>query len=353
MPKPTGRATSRLHTPALVRDLLLAAGPEGDYIAHIHQQVKLRLRLEKPGYVWPRAHSFKSLVRNLVRLGLVEPTGAREPGALDPALGFQQRTFVRLAPGAEDSPLWSNPMGAGGAGQAAPLLEAPAALPRRVPAREAPEVLAQDLGPRVERLERERQALVQRLVAASETPGRAEDFDVLHQAARRFLGGISAVYDRDQFPEAAEAMEQLANCIRLFEAERALTQRRVQALRNCQRWAGLLADSLGSALAIPRGDAAALQQPREVATPVANAYARLKEARPNVRSGERALAELEAQGVDVAEAREKLEEYQAITRDDYEGGAEGAEEYREAREEAWTDFLDTLEGTEEREEPEE
>ena len=51
--------------------------------------------------------------------------------------------------------------------------------------------------------------------------------------------------------------------------------------------------------------------------------------------------------MDVAEAREKLEEYQAITRDDYEGGAEGAEEYRDAREEAWTDFLEALESTEE------
>jgi hypothetical protein len=39
--------------------------------------------------------------------------------------------------------------------------------------------------------------------------------------------------------------------------------------------------------------------------------------------------------VDVAEAREKLEEYQGVTRGDYERGAEGAEEYKEARSDAW------------------
>ena len=86
---------------------------------------------------------------------------------------------------------------------------------------------------------------------------------------------------------------------------------------------------------------------------MADAHARLKEARPNVRTGERALDKLETQGVYVADAREKLEEYQAITRDDYGGGRAGAEEYRDAREEAWNDFLDTLESTEEAEAEEE
>ena len=86
---------------------------------------------------------------------------------------------------------------------------------------------------------------------------------------------------------------------------------------------------------------------------MADAHAQLKELRPNVRSGERTLDRLETQGVDVAEAREQLEEYQAITRGDYESGAEGSDEYREAREEAWEAFLEALESTEEPETEEE
>ena len=260
MAKPIGRAGTLpdRRTPQVIREYLLKVGGEGDHVSSIHRVVKAMLRERAPAYHWPRRHSFQALVGRLLWIGLLEKTGQREDpegrgaGVLGTDRGWNQRVWVRLAPGAEDSPLWSNPMGAGGAGQAAPLLEAPAALPHRVPSRE--EVPVQDLAPRVERLERERLALVQRLVTASDPAGRtgrAEDFEVLHQAARRFLGGVGAVYDRDQFPEAPEAMEQLANCIRVFEQERALTQRRVQALRNCQTWAGLLAESFSTVLEIP------------------------------------------------------------------------------------------------------
>jgi hypothetical protein len=86
---------------------------------------------------------------------------------------------------------------------------------------------------------------------------------------------------------------------------------------------------------------------------VADAHARLKDMRPNVSTGFRELDKLAAQQVDVGEARDQLEEYQAITRDDYESGKDGSEEYKDAREEAWEAFLEALESTEEPEAPEE
>lgn len=52
---------------------------EGDYISRMHRRVKARFRELAPDYQWPRAHSFKSLVLMLERLGLVERTGVTEP----------------------------------------------------------------------------------------------------------------------------------------------------------------------------------------------------------------------------------------------------------------------------------
>ena len=261
MPKPIGRAVSRIRTPQLLREHLAKLGAEGDHVSSIHQAVKAMLRERKPGYHWPRRHSFQSLVGRLLGIGLLEKTGQREDpegrgaGVGGTERGWTQRLWVRLAPGEVDSPAWMNPMGAttGGAVAEPPLRPPGPPGPRRPPPRppEAPEAV-QDLGPRIESLERARQGLVQRLVAASEAPGRVEAFQLLHQAASRFLGSVRAVYTAEQFPDAPEAMAQLANCIRLFELERALTQARVQALRNCQNWARLLAESLGAALAVPR-----------------------------------------------------------------------------------------------------
>ena len=273
MPKPFGRATSKIHTPIMVREHLLAVGPEGDYIAHIHQHVKMRLRSERAGYVWPRAHSFKALIRNLIKAGLVEATGQRKAGALDPALGFQMRTYIRLTPGSEAREEWHNPVRAVLGLPIVRVAEPPPRPPGpgrprpqpRPPAAE--EEAGEELSARIGQLEGARQALVQRLVAASEAPGRVEDFQALHQSASRFLGSVRAVYDREQFPAAAEAMEQLGNCIRLFQQERAMTQARVQALRNCQNWARLLAEALSGALAVPRGVPRTAPKPAPPAPP--------------------------------------------------------------------------------------
>ena len=125
MARPRGRRVSRVHTPLLIRAYLLARDPfpedtpaslverrgEGDYISRMHRQVKLRIRAERPHYQYPRSHSFKTLIRNRTKLGLVEPTGDREAGQLDPALGFKPRTYIRLVPGAEDRPDWQDPIG--------------------------------------------------------------------------------------------------------------------------------------------------------------------------------------------------------------------------------------------------
>ena len=131
-----------------------------------------------------------------------------------------------------------------------PLIGTPEAEPPprrrpRIPAPDAPEEGAdQDQSLRIDTLNRDRQALVQRLTEAAETASRVEEFQVLRQAADRFLGNVRQVYAGEQFPDAPEAMEQLGNCILLFRQERGMTQRRVTALRNCQNWARLLAETL-------------------------------------------------------------------------------------------------------------
>ena len=76
-------------------------------------------------------------------------------------------------------------------------------------------------------------------------------FQVLKQEATLSLEEVRAVYPREQFPDASEALGLLRNCIRLFEQEKELTQRSVTALRNCQSSARVLAESLSSPLGIP------------------------------------------------------------------------------------------------------
>mgnify|MGYP001581751708 CR=1 FL=1 len=364
MPRPIGRGARQGRTPQLVREYLSKLGDGGDNVSSIHRAVKAMLRESKPGYHWPRKHSFHALVGRLLAIGLVERTGQRDDpegrgaGVLGTARGWRQRVWVRLAPGREDDIAWDNPMGSEtGVAVAEPPPRPPGpGRPRPQPRPPATEGEAwEELSARIGQLERARQSLVQRLVAASEAPGRPEDFQGLHQAAGRFLGNVRAVWDTEQFPDAPEAMEQLGNCIRLFEMERGLTQRRVLALRNCQTWTRLLSESLASALAIPRGAprTAPKPAPPAEATPVADAYARLIGKRANLAAGERALDQLDEQGVDVAEAHSALEEYESTTREDYDSGKTGAEDYKKDRQKAWDEFLEALKITEEPETEEE
>ena len=223
----------------------------------------------------------------------------------------------------------------------------------------------------VRQLEERRQVLQRAAETLSQTGINANVFENAVAVVGRYHAQVLRVYARTPFPDLFEALELLQNCVVNLKAEPEMTQRRVQAVNFCRNGARLVAEALSRPLQPPEelpvvapptpaparpGRTRRAPAPAAAPTPapsppeaavVAEAYAQLKERRPNVATGERALDKLEAQGVDVAEAREKLEEYQAITRNDYERGAEGAEEYKEAREEAWTEFLDSLESTEE------
>lgn len=104
-----------VRTPRLVLEHLLSVGYTGDYEASIHHAVKAKIREARPGYQWPRSHSFRTLLRHLRTLGLIEPTGAREQSPvphMDPAIGFEPRDYVRLTPGSESRWEWEDPIGA-------------------------------------------------------------------------------------------------------------------------------------------------------------------------------------------------------------------------------------------------
>jgi len=130
-----GRSFSAIRTPALIKAYLggeafPGAGEEqeviepgrGDYMVSIHRRLKRRIKELNPSYHWPRYHSLVTLMRHLMKLRLVEQTGQTEtsdilvlqddPDAgtaqgdprLDPARGFPQCHYYRLAPGAEADP---------------------------------------------------------------------------------------------------------------------------------------------------------------------------------------------------------------------------------------------------------
>ena len=83
----------------------------GDYIARMHSRIKKYIREEKPAYQYPRTASFRALVHNLAKLGLVERTGEREEGFMEVAQGWSPRTYYRLTPGAEARAEWQDPIG--------------------------------------------------------------------------------------------------------------------------------------------------------------------------------------------------------------------------------------------------
>ena len=207
----------------------------------------------------------------------------------------------------------------------------------------------------VRQLEERRQTLQRDAHSLSETGISLNAFERLGRAVREFDTTVVRVLalERTLFPDLAEALELLQNCVVNLTAEREMTQRRVQARDFCRNAARLVAEALSLPIVALVPILAPPQPPPTGVGVVQQAWDRLVNSRPNSAFAERILDRLEAQGVDLGEAREKLEEYQAITRGDYESGAEGSDEYREAREEAWTDFLDTLESTQEPEEQEE
>lgn len=390
----TGRGASDIRTPALIRDYFTGTGPfaedppeelaqrraEGAYVAQVHQRIKQYIRESAPKYQWPRRHSFQARINDLLMLGLLEETGRREEpghrgaGRLGIAKGFSERVWVRLAPEAAIRPEWADPLGylillkqhqdpssyqnirKSGRVLATGV---PARAPVRVPARVS--VRAPELAPGLRvvpiesltALEAQRQEL-HTAAQDVEVRGRdVRDFEGLRREVREFNATAIRVLGGRPFPDLADALQILQDCNAGLAAERQMTQQRVQALNNCRAGARLVAEALSRPLGIPAPGPSAPSAVSAETTIVRQAWDRLVGSRPNSAFAERILDRLEAQGVDVAEARDQLEEYQAITRDDYEGGKEGSEEYREARQEAWDAFLEALESTEEPEAEEE
>ena len=404
-----GRGVSLIRTPILIRDYLAGQGafsddpPEelaqrladGAYVAHIHQRIKQYIRESAPMYQWPRRHSFHARINDLLMLGLLVETGHhaepehRGAGRLGTSRGFSERVWVRLAPDAFTRPEWADPLGyliilkqkqdpssyhnirtpgrvlatdapvSQAVPLAAPLVEpTTSALARRrpTPARAQPLTVPESLVESTESL-RQLEAQRQTLQASAEfmavNGATADAFEKLwgdvlefNNQAVRALGGIP-------FPDLSEALYILRSCITVLGAARQMNQQRVQAIGHCRAGARLVAQAISPLLGVERDRPVAGPAPPVEGDIVRQAWDRLVESRPNSAFAERILDRLEAQSVDVGEARDALEKYTVITRSDYEGGKEGTEEYREARETAWQDFLDTLEQTEEPEEDEE
>ena len=293
MPSERGRNRSLIKTPVWVRDYLggrsstLPPGvpdpvvpSEGDYTSRMHQRLKLFIRSIRPDYQYPRRHSFGALINNLLTLGLLERTGQTEEpvergAALGSARGFYLRTWVRLAPGSEARDEWADPIGylarvypgMRPAGLTLPTRAAPAsprARPPRPAARPAPPpspvfeaapLEVSELEGQVAFLNRRRVTLRGRLLTAAGQDARVEPFQVLADETARFLDDVAALYGTEQFADARRDLALMQNCITLLEQERELTQRRVAAVRNCQNSARVVAEGLGTALAVPEAPA--------------------------------------------------------------------------------------------------
>lgn len=307
MPGRVGRGASAIRTPALLREYLAGRGqwpgdtPEeaadrpanGDFVARIHQRLKAYIRAtsraRRRPYQWPRRHSFGALIQGLTTLGLVERTGRttepenRGAGRLGTARGFSSRTWIRLTPGSQTRDEWADPIGylsriypnirpaerelPTAVSVAEPLAERRRRHRAPAPASEVTTELTRS----VESLERRRQTLVSRLLVASEGATRVDPFQVLERVTIEFLADVRTLYPTEQYPAADEAVSLLGNCIRIFEGERELTQRRVAALRNCQSSARLVAESLTQPLRVPEEPVPvpARRRSRPAAAPVA------------------------------------------------------------------------------------
>lgn len=287
-----GRAGSPIRVPQLVRDYLAGTvmGPEdsqdeaalrpqaGDYIAHIHQRVKARIKeLEDDfslSYQYPRSHSFASLIANLLLLGLLERTGQREEpeergaGQVGTAGGFEARTYVRLAPGWQGRPEWRNPMAyvaALYAGLAPPEAPAPSERPplpqvaprRRRPRAPSPTALAlppvMPLDLEIGVLEARRSDLVDSLRAAESATTPAL-FRSLLEGVEVFLTDVHNRLPGQPFPAIAADLSLLRNCVILLERSQPQgTAAQAVAVSNCQNSARILAETLSSPLVAAPG----------------------------------------------------------------------------------------------------
>ena len=259
----------------------------GDYLASIHRHLKRRIKELNPLYHWPRSHSFKSLMHNLMKLRLVERTGETEtsdilviqgdppdglsPGdlRLDPDRGFQQRYYYRLAPGAESDPAWDNPMASIRAiygielvvrprvPRPAPVEEAPERAPRRPrrprrrgAAEEAPAPVSEELQQVHQQLELRRLGLQEQARYAAQSGGVVEIFETLEQDIADFIEHARPYYGRFPLRDLLLDVDTLKGCSQAFA--RALTnERKHDALGACRRGSAVLAVDLVTPLPLP------------------------------------------------------------------------------------------------------
>lgn len=283
----------------IVRDYLLepARRDGGDFASSIHQHVKVTLRELRPGYQYPRSHSFHTLINQLIALGVLEKTGrteaAEERGAaLGPSRGFAPRTWIRVVPGAETSNVWADPTGHWAllhpgirpSDDVLPSLgevRIPPARARDEPTRRTP-AAPREAAPRTVRgrprgserqrrdveagrLEARRQDLANSLRTAAisdETPSR---YLALADMVDEFLADVVQAFGSQRFPSAAADVAILRNCVALLEAEE-MGPRRDIALTNCQSASRVIAEDLGTPLALTE-EPGGLDEPNGPAEP--------------------------------------------------------------------------------------
>lgn len=278
----------------------------GDDIASIHRHVKWRIEELDPGYHWPRYHSFTQFMRHLLKLELVEKTGERETSELtvqygdppvqagevrlrlDPALGFQQRSYYRLTPGSTTDPAWQNPMAAiytlygipetrpkvprlrppgrparrrapvapeEAPPEAAPAPEAP---PRRrgrrltpAPVEAAPPPVPAELAQLQERLDLRRRGLQDQARAVAQLGETPEGFDDLHRMLMEYLAELRAHYRPTPLPRVVDLLPLLATCVEAWRRAATGPARR-SAQGSCRRASQLIAEELAYPLPVPR-----------------------------------------------------------------------------------------------------
>jgi hypothetical protein len=266
-----GRGNSAVRTPSLIRDYLkgevafpqdepgdtAARAVEGDFIARMHQRIKLRIRALDPDYQYPRKHSFLSLVNALLRLGLVERTGRREDpeergaGQVGVAGGFEQRTWVRLTTGSAQRVEWADPMGYlaliyPSVRPARGALPTTVTLPtlRRGFRRGRPGAPSQEA---VDALNVRRLGLID-AASAAESSEDLQAFQDLANDLSDLLRDVGQVFPTPQFRDATEALALLRNCITLLENAIISGRGLAVALGNCQASARLAGEGLSTPL---------------------------------------------------------------------------------------------------------
>jgi hypothetical protein len=119
----------------------------------------------------------------------------------------------------------------------------------------------------VQQLEQRRQVLVTAAELLSRTGINADVFEQLLTRAIQFHAQVLRLYARTPFPDLAEALELLNNCVVNLTAEREITQRRVQAVNFCRNAARLVAEALVRPLQPPEARPSVVPVPESTPQP--------------------------------------------------------------------------------------